>query len=614
MKTITSTQIVELGQRLTEGRVMTLASDRELYSHDLGTFPNSIRGLLFRFTPGCVVQPAREDELVEVIRYCRAHGIPIISRTTASSGFGNVIPTAGEVVIDLSFLNRVIDFDPSLLSVTVQAGTRWVDLDGFLEGRGLALYTYPSSYYSSVGGWVATGGLGINSLRFGHLKNHVLSIRVIFPTGEVRDLSPSDPWFDRLFGTEGQLGLVTQVSLKVRQRPKGTFPEVVSFEREGEAFQWMRSLMEKRTICNHIKFMDPHLITEVNRFYGEPLLEPRPSVLVVFEEDRDRKKLATLGGRKGAEYLARFLWHERLFPLRMSRAGSCLLASETLLEDWAAAAYVKRIRRLAEGMGFELMVEAHGVEPHRFLMMPHFLAEPDRPLPYFVGLVLTSLLTQIAVDQGGVPYGLGIWNSPFVRYRFSLPSLNALRGWKDQVDSGHLFNPHRYFGMGTRFFNIPGQAFRPGVFRFLMKALLVASPLLARVVGPLVSGKSTPPRPLTPMERAALLCSHCGSCLSVCPAYRVRKDEALAARSKLRVIQKISDGKTLSPEEREKVFLCLHCRACEGICQSRLRLVEAWEELERRVAGEDGVPVDAMAAFVKEMDESDEYQRMVDNW
>jgi len=149
------------------------------------------------------------------------------------------------VVIDLSFLNRVVGFDPSAPFITVQAGMRWADVDVFLNERGLALYTYPSSYYSSVGGWVATGGLGINSLRFGHLRHHVLSMDVIFPTGEMRELSPSDLWFDRFFGTEGQLGLVTQVSLRVRQRPKGTFPIVLSFEREGEAFHWMRSMMEK---------------------------------------------------------------------------------------------------------------------------------------------------------------------------------------------------------------------------------------------------------------------------------------------------------------------------------------------------------------------------------
>ena len=116
------------------------------------------------------------------------------------------------------------------------------------------------------------------------------------------------------------------------------------------------------------------------------------------------------------------------------------------------------------------------------------------------------------------------------------------------------------------------------------------------------------------MEKTAFLCSRCGSCLSVCPAYRVTKDEALAARSKLRLIQKLSARQKLSPEEAQRIFLCLHCRACERTCQSRLKLVEAWEALEGRVAEEFGIPTDAITAFIKQMDESEEYGRMVDHW
>jgi glycolate oxidase len=519
-----------------------------------------------------------------------------------------------EVVIDLSFLNRVVHFDPSIPAVTVQAGTRWADVDAFLQERGLALYTYPSSYYSSVGGWIATGGLGINSLRFGHLKDHVLSMRAVFPSGEMRELLPSDAWFDRFFGTEGQLGLIAQVSLRVRRRPEGTYPVLLSFEGDGEAFEWIRSMMQKGTRSTHVKFMGPHLIDEINRFYGETLIEAKPSVLAVFEEDRDRDRLDTVPGSQAPEYLARFLWHERLFPLRMSVVGSRLLASETLLADRATARYVEGIRRLAGHMGFELLVEAHAIEPQRLLLMPHLLCQPDRKLRYFLALVLTSLLTQAAVNQGGVPYGLGIWNSPFIGNRFDVQAMRVLRGWKDQVDPDHRFNPSRYFQVGTRFFNIPGQAFRPWIFQFWMKVLIATAPVWGRVMRLFTSGKPARIKALTPMEKAALLCSNCGSCLSVCPAYRVRKDEALTARSKLRVIRKISDGNALSPEEATKVFLCLHCHACERVCQSRLGLVEAWEDLEKKVAGTHGFPKDAISEFIKDTDASDEYGRMVDNW
>ena len=100
----------------------------------------------------------------------------------------------------------------------------------------------------------------------------------------------------------------------------------------------------------------------------------------------------------------------------------------------------------------------------------------------------------------------------------------------------------------------------------------------------------------------------------MCPAYRVTKDEALTARSKLRLIRRLLTQEAISPVEAEKVFMCLHCHACERVCQSRLGLVDVWEELETSVAGKHGTPSDAVADFMKDVGESDEYKRMVDNW
>jgi len=601
--------IREFSKRVERGRILTGKSDRAIYSHDLGEIPPRLMNLLFGSLPACVIQPATEEEAAEAIRYARTRGIAVITRTTASSGFGNVIPTKGEVVIDVGALKEILDLDRSAPSITVQAGARWADVETFLNSEGLAFSTYPSSYYSSVGGWIATGGLGINSLGFGHLKRHVLAMRVVFPTGEVRELLPSDHWFDRFFGTEGQFGLITRVCLKVRQRPEGIFPALLSFDGEVEAFRWMGSLTGTDKACNHAKLMDPLIAAEINRFYGEPLLEPRYSVLAVFEKSGDREKLTPGPGRKEPDHLARFLWHERLFPLRLSRVGSALLASETLLQERAAVPYLARARLLARRLGFDLLVEAHAVGPRLLLMMPHFFCEPTRPLRYSLALVFTSLLTQMAVDSGGIPYGLGLWNSPFIGRRFDALSLKALKEWKARVDPNHRFNPSRFFGFGTRFVDLP-----PWFFRALMRTLVFTSPLWSGPAGLLCSGGPARVRTFTPMEKAALLCSRCGSCLSACPAYLVTGDEALTARSKLGLIRRMLNGEPSCPEELQKVFLCLHCRGCERVCQSRLGLVEAWKELEERVARTYGTPQDRVARFMKEIDGSDEYERMVDRW
>ena len=105
---------------------------------------------------------------------------------------------------------------------TVEAGVRWSTLQEVLRGDGLTLRTYPSSWFSTVGGWVATGGYGINSLKFGHLSKNVQALQVVTPTGGVEWVEEGHADFPLYFGTEGQLGIVTRVVLRVRLPPKSS--------------------------------------------------------------------------------------------------------------------------------------------------------------------------------------------------------------------------------------------------------------------------------------------------------------------------------------------------------------------------------------------------------
>src|SRR6185503_10838402 len=79
------------------------------------------------------------------------------------------------------------------------------------------------------------------------------------------------------------------------------------------------------------------------------------------------------------------------------------------------------------------------------------------------------------------------------------------------------------------------------------------------------------------------LCSKCGSCISVCPAYIDTKDERTTARGKLQLGKWILNGGSITVDEANVLFLCMHCGACTDVCQSRLDLVPVWDELERRV-------------------------------
>ncbi len=164
------------------------------------------------------------EEIRKVLAFASERKVPVIPRGAASWGFGGVIPTRGGIVIDLSPFRRILALDTADKTVTVEAGARWGDIDIMARKEGLCLMTYPSSKFSTVGGWISTGGYGINSFRYGHLSKQIVSMTVVTGAGEVRELSPADRDFGYFVGTEGQFGIVVEVTLKPAGCARGLIP------------------------------------------------------------------------------------------------------------------------------------------------------------------------------------------------------------------------------------------------------------------------------------------------------------------------------------------------------------------------------------------------------
>jgi FAD/FMN-containing dehydrogenase len=174
-----------------------------------------------------VVQPETEEQVVRVVRYAVAEGIPIVPRGKASSGYGGVIPAHGGLVLDLTRLKGIVWTDTDDLTVTVRAGTVWNDLQEGLAAYGLALRLYPTSApASTVGGWLAQGGAGIGSHAYGWFADNVLAARIVTGTGQVREVAGEE--FATIADAEGTTGIITEVTLAVR-RAAETAQTIVAF-------------------------------------------------------------------------------------------------------------------------------------------------------------------------------------------------------------------------------------------------------------------------------------------------------------------------------------------------------------------------------------------------
>ncbi|MEO0232294.1 MAG: FAD-dependent oxidoreductase, partial [candidate division WOR-3 bacterium] len=152
--------------------------ERKLYGHDIAAIPSLIKPFIGKTIPDAVFQPENEEEIVEIIKWAYKKSIPVIPRGKATSGYGGVIPIKGGIVIDFWRMRRVIQIDEKNMTVTVQPGITWEELDRELKKRGLTLRLYPTSYPSStVGGWLAQGGAGIGSYEYGYFSQNVISAK-----------------------------------------------------------------------------------------------------------------------------------------------------------------------------------------------------------------------------------------------------------------------------------------------------------------------------------------------------------------------------------------------------------------------------------------------------
>ena len=175
-----------------------------------------------------VVTPGTEENVLEVLRLARRHGLAVIPFGGGTSVVGGVEPAAGRtsITLDLADLSRPLSIDQHSATATVQAGIMGPDLERFLNPSGFTLGHFPQSFvYSTVGGWIATRSAGQNSTHYGTIAAHVQSLHLAHPDGLLT--TPSVPaaaagpdLVQVITGSEGALGVITQATLRLSRLPE----------------------------------------------------------------------------------------------------------------------------------------------------------------------------------------------------------------------------------------------------------------------------------------------------------------------------------------------------------------------------------------------------------
>lgn len=435
-----------LGERLT-----TDLFERRYYTEDMAPVPGLLVQPFFRTLPDAVARPANSAEVVEAVRWAIDSGWPVVPRAAASTALFNVVPVQGGLVLDLNPLAGVLAIDEQRQTVTVRAGTRWLDLERALQPLGLAVKSYPTSgIASTVGGWLNTQGHGLGSLKYGPFYSQVLRAEVVLPDGQLRQLTagsqPPLAWFA---ASEGTLGIITELELTVRPRPETEVHHLQAFDHLTDLQTALVSLARTEPRPYTLFFSDDTYADMVARAGFSP--PTRQSFLLSSYQGQPAEmaqaqgRLAGLPGQTLPAELALEEWRDRLYHVRVKRGGPSLLAAEMWLPLDQLAGYLAAVKRLSQKLKTPIGSYGLAVSPTTATVMSLYPCDARQTVDYTLALGLTAQLYRLGARYRGRPYGVGLWNTPYLAQIFPGKLLAELRRRKQILDPAGRLNPGKLY-------------------------------------------------------------------------------------------------------------------------------------------------------------------------
>jgi ferredoxin len=408
---------------------------------------------------------------------------------------------------------------------------------------------------------------------------------------------------------------------------------LLTFNTPEEALVFVEQLETGMIQPSHVAYFDKEYMKKENALFTEhtgstdPIVPENDTILLHFETpENEHAFLSSLngGGEKILEnrVAARYLWSDRYFPLKAQRLSPGLLGTEVVIPGEKVLSYIRKIRKLAWHFKIEPTVEVivcRSEDNYDHMVILSFSCDYSRRIHYVLSLLFIQMMVRLAARSGGYPYGTGIWNTPFVRSKYEKNRLKNLKMKKREIDPDEILNPNKFFKIKGRFLSIPALFMSPFIFRTILALSHFFLPVLglfARLLGPKQPVKWDVPAEKEEQGRSLLIqsaqrCTSCGSCISVCPAYHITKDEMVVGRTKLRMAEAMMRGVGMQETEAHAPFQCLHCGLCEEVCQTQLPLRQCYHVLEDWIMNRFGSPVETVQKFVEKLDSDREYIKEV---
>ena len=429
-----------------------------LYQYDVAAVPSVLSRTLFKTLPEVAVRPRSMEEVSSVLKYAALHRLRVTPRAAATTAYYNVVPTKGGILLDLNGLRGILDVDRERATVMVLAATRWKELDDELRYKwGLAVRSYPTSApASTVGGWFNMEGWGVGSLQYGCMHEQVLRAEAVLPGGEPVELTPnSDPPLSWFAGSEGTLGVITSLELSLRPAPEAESHRLIAFADLASLQDAAVRMASLEPGPYHLHFADSTFTQVVEGAGFETGAPPGLHLLSVHYEGSPAEVAGAegliadiareTGGKELDRELAHEEWRNRFSEVRAKRAGPSLLGAEIWLPLKDLARYAEAAGKLGRRTGLDVYTYGAVVSPEWCQPNSFFPTDERRSWPYLAALSVTKSLQDRAARYGGRPYGVGVWNTPYLGRAWASAEGRERRRRKALLDPRGIMNPGKLY-------------------------------------------------------------------------------------------------------------------------------------------------------------------------
>jgi len=419
----------------------------------------------YKCPPLAVVLPASTQEVSDALRICHEMDVPVVPRGAGTSLAGGALPTEDSVILGVAKLTDVLETDYDNRFIRVQTGRTNLSVTGAVEEDGFFYAPDPSSQLAcAIAGNIAMNSGGAHCLKYGVTTNNLLGVTMVMMDGTVTQIGGA--FLDAegldllglICGSEGQLGVVTEATLRILHKPEGARPVLMGFDSSEVAGQCVSDIIKAGVLPVAIEFMDRPCIRATENFAGAGYPDCEALLIVEVEGsdaeiDEQLETIIDIAQSHNPVALRQSSSDDeskRIWLGRKSAFGAMGKINDYMCLDGTIPVsqlpYVlKRIGELSQEFGLDVANVFHAGDGN---MHPLILFNANEPGQLELCEDLGAEILKLCVEVGGCltgEHGVGIEKRDLMLHQYDPADLEIQMAVKDVFDPGWLLNPAKVF-------------------------------------------------------------------------------------------------------------------------------------------------------------------------